>query len=794
MEEARPFPKMSSPPDSMSSTPSLELGGLGPDHGLMEDEDRHQRLDSISPVTEPGIHPGARVFNWTSPSQSRSEEDVKNDGGPVSLTNMTQLTPISPSNEDVHSSEQYKHQPQPSLVKYTGMSAFPGVWGYHPLQTFQPAVFTMPENEKYRKMMLKKQKRASKKEKNVMNVMKAEDIDGHNADIDINSVLESIGEKVDEEKKPKKKVKEKTDKSKTTKKEKKKSSDPSENDDHLEEEQQLEVEEEEEIPVNVPKGVRNKFVEDELKSFKENFYLLETDQSKVKENARAIEDSFPSSPQASFTQVKSKKNRVKKSKEEDISPPQEAVQRRYTSWSREDVERNERSEMRAASSSEVTDSVMEKARVSEPPVPAAPPPNLVNDFPALPGGGKKTNVSPSSKSSDEAQAQSLPCAWSKVVIKASDIAVDDTGASNDHDENNEDFGSEENDKTITVINECDEIQAVIDINVPKESEETEDSDDADTVVSDVTPNCDEGVATNQVEVITTEDEFERKEVNKESPVVIFSENTQDWTSSEFSFGFEVNEDLVATAATAQDKMEYVAESQPQPGPVQFWPGAIDSMDNAILSFGAAGPVPMAGPQDPAMRPLIVGVPVGVPFPVTGFYPHQMIPGGPVPPYPQVYNIPFPHQMSAEEDHEIMAEKNLEDHTISPESGISSSSPLSWQPDSSPSLPAAASKCHLPLASQVSQSLSQWSGHASDQEDTEAPGWATQVEAEADTSTGQDSGLASENSPNGQPSVEGNKQLKKTEKFNFVEIVNFISNSWSNVSEDTNVQVFSVKAN
>ena len=501
--------------------------------------------------------------------------------------------------------------------------------------------------------------------------------------------------------------------------------------------------------------------------------------------------------------MKSKKNRVKKSKEEDIAPPpQDAVQRRYTpSWSREsDVERNERSEVRAASSSEVTDSVMEKTRVSSPPVPAAPPPNLVNDFPALPGGGRKTNTYPSSKSSDEAQAQSLPCAWSKVVIKASDIAVDNTGASNDHEENNEDFGSEENDKTITVINECDEIQAVIDINVPKTSEETEDSDDADTVVSDATPNCDEGVPTNQVEVITTEDEFERKEVNKESPVVIFSENTQDWTSSEFSFGFEVNEDLVATAASAgaQDKMEYVAEPQPQPGPVQFWPGAMDSldtMDNAILSFGAAGPVPMPGPQDPAMRPLIVGVPVGVPFPVTGFYPHQMIPGGPVPPYPQVYNIPFPHQMSAEEDHEIMAEKNLEDHTISPESGISSSSPLSWQPDSSPSLPAAASKCHLPLASQVSQSLSQWSGHASDQEDTEAPGWATQVEAEADTSTGgQDSGLASENSLNAQPSVKGKKQLKKTEKFNFVEIVNFISNSWSNVSEDTNVQVFSVKAN
>ena len=127
-----------------------------------------------------------------------------------------------------------------------------------------------------------------------MNVMKAEDIDGHNADIDINSVLEvitdrrvmwinhleilqSIGEKVDEEKKPKKKVKEKVEKSKTTKKEKKKSPDPSGNDEAMEEEQQqLETEEEEEIPVKVPKGVRNKFVEDELMSFKENFYLVET--------------------------------------------------------------------------------------------------------------------------------------------------------------------------------------------------------------------------------------------------------------------------------------------------------------------------------------------------------------------------------------------------------------------------------------------------------------------------------------------------------------------------------------
>ena len=155
MEEARPFPKMSSPPESTSSSPiqaSLELGGLGPDHGLRGMEDDMGRR-STSP--ESGVHPGARVFNWSSPAQA--EEARGSEGGPVSLTNMTQLTPISPSNEDVHSAEQYR-QPQPPLIKYSTMSAFPGVWGY-PMQTFQPAVFTMPENEKYRKMMLKKQKR-----------------------------------------------------------------------------------------------------------------------------------------------------------------------------------------------------------------------------------------------------------------------------------------------------------------------------------------------------------------------------------------------------------------------------------------------------------------------------------------------------------------------------------------------------------------------------------------------------------------------------------------------------------
>ena len=541
------------------------------------------------------------------------------------------------------------------------------------------------------------------------------------------------------------------------------------------------------------------------------------DQTKLKENLRGSEENLLSSPQATFTKVTSKKNRTKKSKDDLVksfqAPTEQELgqQRSYPPVrSRDqDFERIEKKEaVRPLSSSDNFNAKVEKIVESDS---AAFPKLAKDDFPALPGGKQASRTN-----AEDKNAQNLPCAWAKVVTKASDINIDNTGASNDHDHEDNDDNDGEDDKTVTVINECDDVEAVIDLNVPKLNEETEDSDDdAATVVSesndtaDNIPNCDEDVSANKVEVITTEDEFDRKETNKNSPVVIFSEDVQDWTSSEFSFGFDVNEELVANtnimepAAThAEFTMEEGTEATAA-GVGQYWTHdmtSIDTMDNAILSFGAAGPAPVAGP-DGAMRPLIVSVPVGVPIPVTGmpFYPNQLVSRPPVLQYPPVYNLPYPHPMSSEEDNDFLAEKimgaeqNGEDHTISPESGISSSSPLSWQPDSSPSLPAAATKCHLPLASQVSQSLSEWSGHQSDA-DTEdnsaaaAPGWATQVEAEedGDTST-QDSGLASEHST-------ASASNQKTEKFNFVEIVNFISGSWSVVSEDSNVQVFTVGAN
>ena len=81
---------------------------------------------------------------------------------------------------------------------------------------------------------------------------------------------------------------------------------------------------------------------------------------------------------------------------------------------------------------------------------------------------------------------------------------------------------------------------MIDSDVPKESEEVDDSDDADTVVSvtnnpnDITLNCDEDVPIDITEVVATEEEFDRKETKEESPELIYSESSQASKGSEVS--------------------------------------------------------------------------------------------------------------------------------------------------------------------------------------------------------------------------------------------------------------------
>lgn len=128
-----------------------------------------------------------------------------------------------------------------------------------------------------------------------MNVMKAEDIEGYKDHDDIDTVLkvclefflfppcavspiifQSLGESVEEEKKSKvKKIKEKTEKSKpSNKKDKRKSLDNK--DPKAEAKEEEEEEDDEETPEKQVKVNRNQFVEDDLMSFKQNFYLIST--------------------------------------------------------------------------------------------------------------------------------------------------------------------------------------------------------------------------------------------------------------------------------------------------------------------------------------------------------------------------------------------------------------------------------------------------------------------------------------------------------------------------------------
>jgi len=786
---------------------------------------------------------------------------------------LTHMTPISPTNEDVYSSEQLQRNPQPP-ISVLSPSRPGGSFPY--LFTGGPPIFSMQENEKYRKLMLKKQKRHSKKEKNVLHVFKAEDVEGHKGVEDIDSVLQSMGEKVEEKKTKVKKPKEKIEKTKSEKRERSRRS----------VEKDLEVQEEEEKSEDEDKlgehetkimnnKVRNKYVEDDLMAFKDNFYLVTPEPGPLTRHksrdclAGSVESLPTGSPNMSFTKVTSKKHRTKRSKEESGKPPPSSApapdtkKGGYALRSRESPSSSSGREQ----TSSPTESLVKRVEQNPPSSkPSAEIPSLEekdfpklmqDDFPALPGGGGVT--------SDPAPV--LASAWNRAVAKTSEIEeVADRIAANSDNEGIIDDGknsdSVENEDQEKESNACEakasDCEAVIVSTVPSDSvcidiEGVDDSEGIDIdeevresdigyeeevtktdIYADLTaiPNNEEGPGNDDetvkakidnIEVVTSEDEFNRRKADNSAPVVIFSENDQDWTSAEFTFGFDINEDLVANSSNL------LAMQEPTQQPQQIWTmqtphTPIDSLDAAILSFG--------GPESVRM---IVPVAVGVPVPVSGlgehlpplpFYPHQ-VPNGFMPPPFRAYGMSFGHQMAPQgvlhqyhEDELELAKEGVddaagEDHTISPESGISSASPLSWQPDSSPSLPAPGSYPHnrdtgrdnsapLPLVSHVSQSLSNWQGHSVHSDSSEsdrsspAPGWATQVEIEEvkegtanatieSSDKTFDSGLSSENS---------NSLLEKDvieNKFNLGEIVNFISSSWSSVSQDSSVSVFSASS-
>ena len=526
---------------------------------------------------------------------------------------------------------------------------------------------------------------------------------------------------MDEDKKPRgKKYKEKVERPKTQKKDKRKSLEDPDNS------RGSDKEEEEETTLVVGRSLVN--------NFQENIYVLTapgapgennpaglfrnllTDGLAVdtKSREQLVEDSVAagssSSPQSSFTKVTSKKSRGRRGKEEVGKPPPPPVEPQKPLQRSREQDRNKPEK----DSSKPRGDRDEACKTPSPLPEKEKFPKLEkSDFPALPGGG--------------GEVKSLPGPWARGWSKASDATADN---------NTEPTERPATDNTTEVQKSppavCDEVSAVIVSSVPS-SEEDLASEESDKNNNN-NPTCDE-----KVSVVTCPEEFEKKVVNKDSPVVIFSEEQgQNWTSSEFTFGFDVNEELMATATSSTTDSSNAPLKVEEPRPEIFLPfhtvAPIDSMDGAILEFGVAAN---------NMRPLIVGVPVGVPVPASSFplYSNHI-----VQPFPPFSGLTYPNLSGADGASEDPA-------AISPESGISSSSPLSWQPECSPQLAATLP----PLHSQVTESLSNWSGHLSEEE------------------TDQDSGLV---------------PCKTENRFNFVEIVNFVSATWSTVSADNEVQVFS----
>jgi len=821
-EEARPFPAMpASPPGPASPAPSSDTDSY--DRDISATYSGRDSTD-LSPTPSSTVHPGeGGIFSFPSGGGGGGGGGAgtgEGGGGPVRLTS---LNPISPTNEDVYSSEQLRNAPQPHLSTPFVQVLSPRPAGGYPFYlTGHPPMFTMPENEKYRKMMLKKQKRASKKEKNVLTTFKTEEKDGQRGEEDLDSVLESLGETIVDNKKSKgKKSKQNSDKLKVDKKDKRKNAvKNTETDPDAEEE----TETPERKNSRAEPAVRNQFVDEDLLNFKQNFYLVTPEPHKSRDNLAVMEEA-----PAAFTKVTSKKHRAKRSREEGRGAGQGAGQqgRESTASPTESLSSQAESTHQVQSTVQSKPAVDTRMSLKIEDFPALEK----DDFPALPGGSGRSVAAAGQQS------------WARVVTKASDnIEVSKGEPSSDIEKDicdandviiDVDSGESDKDKTVEVAASGHEVasddSAVIVSDVPEGipepgagettellncvgAGEAETAECAPDLSSEAEELQQEEIDEN-VEVLTSEDEFNRRKGrgDNSAPVVILSEQDQDWTSAEFTFGFDVNEDLLSCGGGGGCEAVGAGAGQGASSATTLWSlpaphpalAPIDSLDGAILSFG--GPDPL--------RPLIVGVPVGVPVPVSG-HPAHTIPHLPfypqyaaVQPFPS-YNISaFPHQLNPASEPvsvagyqqgvvepELLGEKEVgelagEDHTVSPESGISSSSPLSWQCGDCAPAPGS------PLHSQVSQSLSGWQGHQSDQASSppssRAPSPAPAHDpAPADLKEGGEQDLGSL-SDSGLASCDSSQHNQSGQKFNLGEIVSFLSSSWSSVSEDSSVAVFSL---
>ena len=254
------------------------------------------------------------------------------------------------------------------------------------------------------------------------------------------------------------------------------------------------------------------------------------------------------------------------------------------------------------------------------------------------------------------------------------------------------------------------------------------------------------------EVVTSEDEFNKRKANNSAPLVILAEKYQDWGSAEFSFGFEVNEDLVVGAGkeTAAGFDSQLLSSN------KMQMSSIDSLDDAILSF--CGPDKLNDYTfitDEALDPIFTNM----------------------------------HKKSSSQisvDNHVYESGPHASEFNNPSHASSAIQYISFETASS-----------TPFTSDQSESTMVSSSN--DTNVSSAHGWATQVEMESERYLENevlgspdklnDSGLASESSDS---CMDREYKDDDVDKFNLKEILHYISDSWSLISKDGSVEVFSAE--
>lgn len=845
VEEAAPFPRMASPPPS-SPTPTA---GGGVEDDSVRTSLHHQR--STTDNTYSSNQSESSRYHSSNQSES-SRYQPERIGYPSDRTGQP------PSERPVHPSETIFN----SLVSSSGSSPILAPYGQNQeYEHNRPQIMNMggfpfylasaynPElNEKYQQLMKKKQKKARKSgEKNVKAVKKSEEVEGYEGDKDVNTLLRSLGETADDDKKQKPR-KQKSDKIRGEKK--RKSLEKSSEEDEGKEEEE-ENSSSSSLMISVQQGSQP------------SLGLVSPEPSELS-RLKTGEALTGSTESLNFTQVRSKKNRGRRRGEETGKPPPgppPGDTRRTSNYAlrSRDVPPPARPLLptRGSGTSSPVESLTETHQVNNRVATAAASAvvvvevNSLVDFPALrphPENSASTPLSGSAAAVNEPTTTTTagavvrgpwsaikttnppvenrplpqsghnphqaPCDTSAVININNNIAIvpphvpahqsaaativhecsssssDDVIVTGEKREE-ETLGGEG--EEVTAYTSSHSISMDSSVNVSRnifEENIGSQEDISDTSSSASSSSCCLSSASYLVDRPAVADG------GGGGGVVVFDTKTclaRDLNGNffteklELEFGFDLNPELLKGSCVIEQAAEHetgtpkINSSNSSSGGVNSAPEAaagprspIDAVDTAILSFGPAG---VGGGLPASMG----GGPMMIPVAPFGMFPANGLP----PPFSAPY-LPFPlvHQMERYPPETELAgpgggaAAGEAEAGVSPESGISSASPLSspsLHPDSSPVLQARPPQESSCMLEQVNTSLEAWSGHSSSSSSSPsssrtspAPGWATQVDMSFGT---------------GEPVVEA------ANCSNYHEIVTFIQKSWSVLATDAEVTVY-----